>query len=359
MPAFGPEYTARKLSMPLGELDPASVEVGPEMATPTISVDRALGHLLKAVDVNLPAVNDFYNDLPLENKVDLNRLHIHLSVAAPQEVTTDTSTQGQFLGYGTKHTDRSFRKLIPELPPTTDPTVIVFLGNYLLAPEDGKKPKPCTSADFHDETIAMFITETIAHELVHLAQLDPAVVEKSPTVREKAVHKTKLTALKGLQVAIASKSDLITGVGTGVLTEAATHAGAGSVIVGAGSAGLAFLLHNGDRRERRLRSGYESYREQEHEEEAREHELAAEDDLCSVELLDEVILPIGYDALSFIKPTDKRAQRWVANDKHKNLAMTPRGGNPREIEKRANKSALRASLKEFKAIKQKPLLKRK
>lgn len=359
MPAFGPEYTARKVSVQTGEIAPASVEASGEIAIPTISVDRALGHLLKSVDSDITEVQDFYDGLPHDDKVSLDNLHIHLSAAKPVNIAIDTVLHGYFAKYGTKHVERRVRKATPELPPTVQPTVVVFLGGHLIRGEDAESHEPTVSSQYHDEVPSFFLTETAAHEIAHFAQMNPADLE-GLSVASRVSRWMHRGMLRGMLTAVSATRDLAVGAGAGLVSEVvARPPGMGSVVIGGGTAGLSYFANRKARTTQRLDRDFEYYQRRENEQDAEAHAEDVMEDLCSVELLDEVILPGGYDFDSFVKPEDKKMRSMVANYKHKNLSMTPRGGDPKEIEKRANRSAMKASLREFKTIKQKPLLKRK
>ena len=324
-------------------LHPIEAQKSQDMITPTISVDRALGHLVEGLRLDSTLVQDFYYGLPHPDKIDLDDLRIHISASLPILDTADTQTAGVFMRHGTARIDK---KLSPELEKTIGPTIVIYLGAFLMDLENDDSYK------FSDkETSSLFInsqaSEYLAHELTHLAQKNREDITPENKLK-RLIRSIGISALSIVLGIKKKKKDVAVGLGTATIAELSTGGGAGSVAVGVGSALLSHLANRKDRAASRAVGEYDNYLERENEIDARKHQKGAPE-FFSIEMLDKVQLPFGHGTKSFVKTEDDKLSLALSRAKHKELSLTPRGGNPKQIRKDSMSSERRAIKSKFKA----------
>jgi len=118
---------------------------------PTVSVDCALAHYLRSLEVDLEKIQDFYESLPHQDKPPLDECHIHFSALAP--------SREAWIGYGLhlKNAEPSMND--PLAPPTT--TILIFVGSMIMQEKLSKLP------------------ETLSHELAHYARRNTSQAPRS------------------------------------------------------------------------------------------------------------------------------------------------------------------------------------
>ena len=320
-------------------LHPIDVQRIKDMVIPTISVDRAVSHLIEDFEVDIDGIQSFYYSLPHPSKLQLENLHIHFSAARPVNHKIGTVGSGVFFHRGTKSSSKYDRKLTPELESTDKPTILIFLGSALLEREDGANYQ-FTDKQQYSEVINMLINETLAHELTHFAQIDEADTV-IPSTFKRLTDCAQLAAAKGLLSILRNKRDVAVGLCSAAIAEVTTSGGMGSLAVGIGTAALSHKANINDRRVIRAEKDFSRYKESDKEIDARKHQEDAPE-LCSVVMVDDIVLPKGHGVDSFIKPEGERLTLALAHDRHKELSVTPRGGNYKDICKASFRSELSA-----------------
>ncbi len=340
------EFDKRALDHGMGE-DPDLFLAGSQEAldrmTPTISVDRALGHVLDDIQVDLDELRSFYYELPHEEKMDLDQLRIHFSAARPVNNRFGSIVSGRYMGYGLSEAKRDTKKTVPELEDTTQPTIIVYVGSAFIEKEDGVNYRFTDMEEF-GETLNVLISQTINHELTHFAQDEAGDHRETPNSIEKARNRVAYFAATSLLRLFQNKQDVVLGFGAAGAAELATSGGTGSLVVGVGTAALSHRLNKGRRAIEKDRESHEEYRSQDYEEDARSHQYA-DTEVATIALVGEIDLPKGHGIDSFIKPSDEKVVRMWANVQHKGLSLTPRGMSPNEVRKAARKSEVAAILR--------------
>jgi len=242
----------------------ASTETDQLQDMPTLSVDRVLGHIFSEIDINPENLARFYESLPHENKPPLSELTIHLS-ATPLLVNTK---EADFVDSGTiywKGTSNDRFRSTPELPKTSTPTIVLYVGSALLY--------SLIREDRLDEELSV----TVSHELTHYAQ-GPKGGETSRTCFSWV--KDRLT-LMGYRAAIGALGLLTdsrwakTGSASFALSEVLTDNGWPNALkVALGTAALTHVIGKKKRKEvlHDPNLGHEKYLEDEREVDARTHE---------------------------------------------------------------------------------------
>lgn len=295
--------------------------------TPTISVDRAIGHLVEGFSVDVDAIRDFYYSLPHANKLNLENLRIHFSAARPVNDSTETVGAGTCIRNGTTTSDRKDRSITPELEETDQPTIIIYVGAAAIENDDGKGPK-FTDEREYPGVIEFMLNRSLAHELTHYAQIDEADLVRDRT--KEITNKAKLKLAMALVGAIRNKGDIVIGATAAGIAEIATDGGYGSIATGLGVSAVSHLSHRKERLRKQSDRQHERYRDADYEVDARKHE-EDHNDIVRFIPVRKVELPKGKDVTSFVKPSDRRMDRVVANSQHKELSLTPRKENYREI----------------------------
>ena len=111
--------------------------------TPTISVDRLVGKYWSSIDVNTDAISDFYESLPIDNKIPLDECHIHFSGLAKL-------LDGSVYKGACAYESGAIAKIDSVAPTESD--IVIFLGSSLKWGEA-------------DEDV----DHVVAHELTHFA----------------------------------------------------------------------------------------------------------------------------------------------------------------------------------------------
>lgn len=120
-----------------------------DLGIPTVSVDRAVGHLVQSLSLDIDELALYYQSIDFENKPLLSDLHIHFSALSVED--RETYTTGSIAFDGTRH-ERG--NVTPELrPKTTLPTIVVYIGSAIRS----------------ERKIDKEISEAITHELGHYA----------------------------------------------------------------------------------------------------------------------------------------------------------------------------------------------
>lgn len=338
MSEFSPENRSFRQSdfNGLGNLDAISNQ---DAMTPSISIDRTLSHIAGNIGVDMQAIQEFYYGLPHDNKVDLDKLHIHFSAARPEDNLTETLSSGDFSRYGTKVLSRRLRRITPELEPTEIPTIRIFVGSAMLELYEGQEfdKRECTILS---KVVSSSVAETLAHELTHFAQTTDAELVL-PARKEIIKANAKTDLLKILLGVIRNKRDIGVGIGVAGLSEILMDGGSNSLLTGIGAVALSHLANRKDRKTLRAEKDFERYKDKEHEVDAREHE-DKQPDLCTITLLEDRVFPKGYKLEDIVKQERDRLGSSVANDKHRDLAYTPRGLEPKAVRKAALKNEMRA-----------------
>lgn len=316
-------------------LHPVDAQRVQDMQIPTISVDRAIGHLVEDFQVDIDSIQNFYYGLPHSNKLNLEDVHIHFSAARPVDNATDTVIGGNYSKHGTKHEPRKERKITPELKPTHKPTIVVYLGRMLIDRDDGVNYN-FTENKFSD-SVNRLTNEALAHELTHFAQTDPSDIAKPSKIK----RLIQLTTGKGLVGLLKSKKDLGIGFVSAALSEISTGDRMSSIAIGVGTTAISYGINRKDRRIAHGEKEFKRYKKKANEIDANFHQENATE-MCRVTMLDEVVLPKGHGVTSFVKPEGEPAYRAYANDRHRELSSIPRGGNPREIRRASMRSELKS-----------------
>ncbi len=277
---------------------------------PTISVDRALGHILNGLELNFDALKNFYNALPHANKPSLSDLSIHFSASSVLEGKKgdETGSFGQILWDGTKSDKPS---TTPELDKTNHPTIIIYVGTAAGV-------MPSEQDEYTDTLLAEELTETLSHELTHYAQGEIS----------KRLGKAKRLGYKALASSVGTLSGITTDtnwlkVGTAGLisSEALTDNGLpNSLKVAAGTAAIIHIAGKGKRQRALMDKAHSNYLERDREEDARHHEdgsiglVGATGFTVNKALLDKMTINMNKGVLT-------AATRSVARDEHKKLAF--------------------------------------
>lgn len=310
-----------------------------DVLSPSISFDRALSHYAEYVDIDLPAIQEFYYGLPHEDKLPLDKLHIHFSASRPENHLTDVVTFGRFSTLAAMRTNRKHRRTTPELGDTGMPTICIFVGSFI--PElRNKKVVDATNPDAISVSVSQEISETLAHELTHFAQRDERCFQTLS--RFKALKSdTKNRFDKFLARQVKSKKEAVLGIAVGLASELSGNSHNGSLLMGIGATALSNLLHRKDRKIAEAKEDFQNYLANETEIEARESEENAPL-MFYLKPHDERTLAKGLTYDSFKKPVESWSEMVTQNEAHKELAFTPRNGDPKKVAKDAFKSRRQA-----------------
>lgn len=155
---------------------------------PTISVDRAIGHLVTDLSVSIEQLTEYYESIPVDEKPNLSDLHIHFSALAVED--RHEYTTGSIIFGGTS-VER--QNVTPELqPPTSETTVILFIGSAIRNSTSMKK-------------VRKKISEALTHELAHYVNGEDkeerrVKYEHDPQEKMANTHESKKTEIVTLEL---------------------------------------------------------------------------------------------------------------------------------------------------------------
>lgn len=240
---------------------------------PTVTIDRAVAHLVENIGLDLDALSQFYNHLPHPNKPPLGELHIHFSASNLESSRGEkTYRYGRYENTPEKSTLRSIPEVnfIPE-----GPMVVIYLGSIIrvvtLAASDISDKSTAVPSIVLEEYIQESVNDNLTHELVHYAQMDTTDPVESPDKTRKSVKSiAKKATLVSLYSFTTDRAWLQAGIPSATLSSIIGNIPAReSLSIGLGTAALVYLARHRKRRNEKADAQFDSYLETPEEVEAR------------------------------------------------------------------------------------------